>query len=37
MTGTQAMMNGFPTRINPMIIEGQVQGGATEAYAITMG
>ena len=25
------------TRINPMIIEGQVHGGATEAYAIAMG
>ena len=25
------------TRINPMIIEGQVHGGATEGYAIAMG
>jgi len=25
------------TRINPMVIEGQVHGGATEAYAIAMG
>jgi carbon-monoxide dehydrogenase large subunit len=25
------------TRINPMIIEGQVHGGLTEAFAIAMG
>jgi aerobic carbon-monoxide dehydrogenase large subunit len=25
------------TRINPMVIEGQVHGGATEGYAIAMG
>ncbi|GGF51208.1 hypothetical protein GCM10011319_10940 [Mameliella alba] len=30
-------LDGCGTRINPMIIEGQVHGGATEGYAIAMG
>ena len=25
------------TRINPMIIEGQIHGGLTEAFAVAMG
>jgi len=30
-------LDDYGTRINPMVIEGQVHGGLTEAYAIAMG